>query len=234
MAAATIPRGPIQLIIIFSDVFRLEPIEEAQTDKGRATNITMANSTKPWKPTLNKLSNSTRAARTINSTEINSTVNDSLNSKICSRGKSFQLAKATPITVTANRPDSCSKWLDKENKSSTKARVKTLCKNSGIMWRLIKLASTNAPNIPMAVAIITISANKKILLASPPEMMYSYTNTTAMAPTGSIMIPSHFKMLEIVLLGRTLRSSGMITVGPVTQTNEPNSSAISGSTSNNK
>ena len=38
----------------------------------------------------------------------------------------------------------------------------------------------------------------------------------------------------MVLLGRTLRSSGMMTVGPVTQTKAPNSRAISGSTSNNK
>ena len=38
----------------------------------------------------------------------------------------------------------------------------------------------------------------------------------------------------MVLLGRTLRSSGIITVGPVTQTRAPNNSAISGSTSNSK
>ena len=234
MAAATIPRGPIQLIIIFSEVFKFDPIEETQTESGRAMNITIAKSTRPWKPTLNKLSSSTRAAKTINSTEINKTVNDSLNSRICSRGKPFQLAKATPITVTANRPDSCSKWLDIENSNSTKAKVKTLCKNSGIMWRLIRFANTKAPNIPMAVAIMTISANKKMLLASPPEIIYSYTNTTAIAPTGSMIIPSHFKMLEMVLLGRTLRSNGMITVGPVTQTKDPKSKAMSGSTSNSK
>ena len=48
------------------------------------------------------------------------------------------------------------------------------------------------------------------------------------------MMPSHFRILEMVLLGRTLRSSGIITVGPVTQTNAPNSSAIKGSMSNNR
>ena len=131
IAAATIPRGPIQLIISFSLVFRLEPIEDAQTDSGRATSMTIASSTKPAKPTLSKLASSTRAARIMNSTEINSTVSDSLNSKMVSRGNLGQLASATPSTVTVNSPDSCSKWLDIENSTKTKAKVKTLRKNSG-------------------------------------------------------------------------------------------------------
>ena len=49
-----------------------------------------------------------------------------------------------------------------------------------------------------------------------------------------MMIPSHFKILEIFLLGRTLRSKGVMTVGPVTQTKAPNNKAIIGSTSNSK
>ena len=109
MAAATIPRGPIQLIISFSLVLRLEPMEDAQTDSGRAMNITMASNTSPAKPTLIKLASSTRAARIINNTEINKTVSDSLNSKIVSRGNFGQFASATPSTVTVKRPDSCSK-----------------------------------------------------------------------------------------------------------------------------
>ena len=133
IAAATIPRGPIQLIISFSLVLRFEPIADAHTDKGRATNITIASSTKPAKPTLNKLASSTRAAKIIKSTEISRMVNDSLNSKIVSRGNFGQFAKATPSTVTVNRPDSCSKWLEIENNTKTKARVNTLRKNSGII-----------------------------------------------------------------------------------------------------
>src|SRR5690606_3584625 len=173
IAAATIPRGPIQLIISFSLVFRLEPIDDAHTDKGRATNITMASSTSPAKPTLSKLSSSTRAARMINNTDTNKIVSDSLNSKIVSRGNFGQLASATPSTVTVNKPDSCSKWLEIENSSSTKARVKTLRKNSGIIWRRIKNANAHAPAKPIATANTTILANSKILLASPPEMIYS-------------------------------------------------------------
>ncbi len=109
MAAATIPRGPIQLIMNFSLVLRFEPIEEAHTDSGRATNMTITSSTKPAKPTLSKLANSTRAARMIKSTEIRRMVKDSLNSKMVSRGNFGQFAKATPSTVTVKRPDSCSK-----------------------------------------------------------------------------------------------------------------------------
>ena len=173
MAAATIPRGPIQLIISFSLVFKFEPIDDAQTDKGRATNMTIASNTRPAKPTLSKLSSSTRAARIINSTEIRRMVKDSLNSKIVSRGNFGQFANATPNTVTVNSPDSCSKWFDTENNTKTKASVKTLRKNSGIICRRIKKASSQAPAIPIAVANTTILANNKILLASPPEMMYS-------------------------------------------------------------
>ena len=51
---------------------------------------------------------------------------------------------------------------------------------------------------------------------------------------GSIIMPSHFKILAMVLLGRTLRNNGVMTVGPVTQTSAPNSKAIMGSTSNNR
>ena len=133
IAAATIPRGPIQLIISFSLVLRFEPMADAQTDKGRATNMTIASSTNPANPTLSKLASSTRAARMIKSTEMSKMVKDSLNSKIVSRGNLGQLASATPNTVTVNRPDSCSKWFDTENSTSTKARVKTLRKNSGII-----------------------------------------------------------------------------------------------------
>ena len=173
IAAATIPRGPIQLIIIFSLTFRLEPIEDTQTDKGRATNITIAKSTRPAKPTLNKLASSTRAARIINNTDTNKMVSDSLNSKMVSRGNFGQLASATPRTVTVNKPDSCSKWLEIEKSSNTKARVNTLRKNSGIILRRIKNASVHAPASPIATASPTILANSKILLASPPEIIYS-------------------------------------------------------------
>ena len=84
-------------------------MEDAHTDNGRATNMTIARSTRPTNPTLNKLASSTRAAKIINSTEISRTVKDSLNSRIVSRGNFGQFAKATPKTVTVNSPDSCSK-----------------------------------------------------------------------------------------------------------------------------
>ena len=64
--------------------------------------------------------------------------------------------------------------------------------------------------------------------------MYSYTNTTAIAPIGSMMMPSHFKILLMFFFGLTLRNSGAITVGPVTQTSAPNNSATFGSISNSR
>ena len=154
IAAATIPRGPIQLIISFSLVFRLEPIDDAHTDNGRATNITIASSTKPAKPTLNKLASSTRAARMINNTDTNKMVSDSLNSKIVSRGNFGQLASATPRTVTVNKPDSCSKWLEIENRSSTKAKVKTLRKTQESYGGALKTPITTRPLSPWPLPIL--------------------------------------------------------------------------------
>ena len=82
IAAATIPRGPTQLIISFSLVFRLVPTADAHTASGRATNIATSSKITPLMPTAARLAKSMRAANTINSIEISSTVSDSLNSKI--------------------------------------------------------------------------------------------------------------------------------------------------------
>ncbi|GLO13845.1 hypothetical protein PPUJ20028_24260 [Pseudomonas putida] len=59
-------------------------------------------------------------------------------------------------------------------------------------------------------------------LPSPLAMMKLYTTTASRAPIGSIMIPSQRRMLAIVDFGRTTRSMGTITVGPVTRVRVPN------------
>ena len=64
-------------------------------------------------------------------------------------------------------------------------------------------------------------------LAPTPAMMKSKTNTATVAPTGSIKIPSQRKTEAIFAVGRTFRSSGAMTVGPVTMISAPKSSARS-------
>ena len=55
----------------------------------------------------------------------------------------------------------------------------------------------------------------------------SKTSTAKTAPMGSITMPSHFNVDATRLLGRTCRSSGPITVGPVTVRIPPSRKASS-------
>ncbi|CRZ45864.1 Uncharacterised protein [Vibrio cholerae] len=55
--------------------------------------------------------------------------------------------------------------------------------------------------------------------------MNSYTITTNSAPSGSIKIPSQRRIFAKRAVGRTVRSKGTITVGPVTTVKLPNISA---------
>ena len=57
--------------------------------------------------------------------------------------------------------------------------------------------------------------------------MVSKTSTARVAPTGSIMMPSHFSTEATRLVGRTWLSRGMTTVGPDTTKIAPSSSDIS-------
>ena len=52
--------------------------------------------------------------------------------------------------------------------------------------------------------------------------------TASSAPIGSLMIPSHLRMLRTLSPTRSVRSIGPITVGPVT-TNMPPNKAATGS-----
>ena len=58
-------------------------------------------------------------------------------------------------------------------------------------------------------------------------MMKLYTTTASRAPMGSMTMPSQRRMFATAALGRTTRSIGTITVGPVTRVRVPNSRAIS-------
>ena len=106
IAAATIPRGATQLRNHLSFEETLVPRPEIQILSGRATNITTISTPNPPKPRSNMALESSRAASRINSAEINSTVNVSLNSKISAISTPRMFANQIPITVTVNNPDS--------------------------------------------------------------------------------------------------------------------------------
>ena len=87
------------------------------------------------------------------------------------------------------------------------------------------MASTQAPATPITAPLATVQANTPQPPLPWPSISASSTSTASSAPIGSMMMPSQRRMLEMRSLGRTARSIGMITVGPVTQVSAPNSSA---------
>ena len=131
-AAATIPRGAIQLKNSFSRQFKRVPIAAIKILNGRATNIKMANTTANPQPKSAIAENSIRAAKIINNAEINSTLRDSLNSKMLSTSTCFILAIQIPMMVTVNRPDSCAISLDSAYTPNINDKVPALCKYCGI------------------------------------------------------------------------------------------------------
>jgi|TARA_B100000959_G_scaffold123970_1_gene130151 hypothetical protein len=79
---------------------------------------------------------------------------------------------------------------------------------------------------PRTVFINTMKVRVKEdsgLIAPPEDNINSKTNTARRAPIGSITMPSHLRILEIVAFGRTVLSIGITTVGPVTTAIAPKS-----------
>jgi len=66
----------------------------------------------------------------------------------------------------------------------------------------------------------------KVVARSPSEMVKYWKASTVMStPTGSLTMPSHFSSAADSLFSRAWRSSGMITVGPVTTRMAPSTTA---------
>ena len=79
-----------------------------------------------------------------------------------------------------------------------------------------------ASGLGLATAERVIAAGGQVVVLDVNEEQGN-TSVAKLAPTGSIMIPSHFKMGAMEPVGRTCRSSGPMTVGPVTERIAPNS-----------
>ena len=88
-AAATIPRGEIQDRRVFSCQVSVLPMADSQTDKGRAINCITPSRTSGNQPKAINSSRVNRAARMINSPEINNTVRCSLKLRISPMRMSF-------------------------------------------------------------------------------------------------------------------------------------------------
>ena len=105
--AATIPRGPTQLMKSRSFSFKFEPQVLKNTANGLITNTTTAN-----KMAVSQVYKSIRslmlifAASKMNKIDISKTLSDSLKYKSSLRFFNFPFPRTIPITTTANNPDS--------------------------------------------------------------------------------------------------------------------------------
>ena len=106
IAAATIPRGAIQLKNHLSAEVNEVPRPEIQMLNGLAMTMTTTKTPKPPQPRSNMALESRRAASKIKSAEMSNTVRVSLNSKISAMSTPRMLASQIPITVTVSKPDS--------------------------------------------------------------------------------------------------------------------------------
>ncbi|MDT4836417.1 hypothetical protein FQZ97_701140 [compost metagenome] len=231
-AAATMPRGAIQASSARSRQFRLEPAVLTATQSGRATNWITASSNRVAGPMVNSALKSRRAASRMNSPEISSTLRFSLKCRICRTSTPRMLASHMPMMVTASRPDSLTSRLAVMNTPSTAARAARFCRYSGSQWRRSSWPNSQPPMAPSAAPqAITAAKVARPALRPPPWSsrltMKLNTTTASSAPMGSMTMPSQRRMLAIDGFGRTTRSMGTITVGPVTSVRVPNSSARS-------
>ena len=88
---------------------------------------------------------------------------------------------------------------------------------------------TNPPATPMAEPRPRrVTRPRKPAPTSPAVDASANSNATTarMAPTGSMSTPSASRMVRRLLRRRIRRVSGLITVGPVTETSAPNSNAM--------
>ena len=81
--------------------------------------------------------------------------------------------------------------------------------------------------MPWASAPQTLPWAPATSAGSLSRMTVSSTSTARMAPIGSMVMPSHLAMVPTRPAGRTWRSSGSTTVGPVTVSSAPRTTATS-------
>jgi len=129
------------------------------------------------------------------------------------------------MTVTVKRPDSARMTLEAVNAPVTSISRTGLCRKSGTQKRRRMTTVTSAPRPPTSTPPRTVySISRPMARAASPKPAVvaagsvSYTRTARVAPMGSMTIPSQWATRATVPTGRTWRSSGPTTVGPVTTT----------------
>jgi hypothetical protein len=187
----------------------------------------------PAHPRARKSAGLTRAARRMNSDAISRTRRFSLNSTMCLTGTARWLARNTPIRVTVKSPDSASMRFEAVKAPATSIKRTGLCRKSGTQKRRRTITVTSAPRPPTSAPpriVYSICMPISRRAASKPAVeaagRASYTRTASAAPIGSMTIPSQWATRATVPTGRTWRSSGPTTVGPVTTTIAPSRRAV--------
>ena len=239
-AAATIPRGASHARNPCS--FHVSPVphDDTATASGRTTSISAArNRSGPGDSMIANALGSSRAESTMNNSEIRSTRRSSLNSTIRRTDTYFWLAMMMPSSVASSSPASSCNEFETANAAITTMSATGFWSQSGTSRRCRSTirspaASTATPTpttssnaIPVASAPHTDSCVPAASAGSLIRITASRTRTARMAPIGSIVIPSHLAIVPTRPAGRTWRSSGSTTVGPVTVKSAPITTATS-------
>ena len=134
-----------------------------------------------------------RAARIINSIEINRILRLSLKSRMSSSSRPLLFASQIPITVTDSNPDSGSSRFEIANTAHTSASAEKLCRYCGIKYFLIKKPNRNpliAPNTtPIKTILPKIASPAAKPPSAPPARMNSNTSTARIAPADRSEFP---------------------------------------------
>ena len=103
----------------------------------------------------------------------------------------------------------------------------------GVRCRYSTPRTPATPSSPNAAPPSSVDGTQRIGSVWNPDSANCNTTTARIAPSGSISTPSPSSTARTWSLRRVARTSGAMTVGPVTVTSAPNSAAVfHGSTSN--
>ena len=151
----------------------------------------------------------------------------SSNDRTTSRCGRSAPARTTPIVAIAVRPESGSRRSESASVPAlTPSSSSVISVGEGSRLSRTTPRTTRTPTSPSAAPPISREGTQRNGSAWRPERANCSTTTARIAPSGSISTPSPSSTARTWSLSRTERTSGPITVGPVTETSAPNMNAV--------
>ncbi len=197
------------------------------TPSGRMANIKIATVRMPPAPSATRSAMRTSAASSTNNRPISMTVSCSLNAYSSRQTRNSVLPTTRPAAMTAAMPLSGVTALDTWNSARTSESVSTVSRPSGTSRRTRNSSAISAPptspNSPPTPRRISAMSGPFASCSPVGASAISRATSATTAPTASPNTPSASSTVPTECSTRRRRSSGVITVGPVTMTSVPNS-----------